>query len=533
MASWLVHIEAVDFAATLYDTDDLSTIRGASLAYLALPGRVARQLGEKLGCDVKELVAAASFGLFSVTECDGVTGEQIDRALGQLITNRRGSDDLDRVRPHLSFSWAVVPDTGNYREDLYRLQASVRVKQLQKLTLDVPPSAPGRRQPCEFDRKRPAPETINIAGLYSVASASVATRRRYGAKMRHDFYRGELGAAFERSPFEVTQTFQDIVAGQRGEAPAEAALGIPASLANKMAVVYLDGNQFTRIRDGTIFAADIPDAAKRDRHREFSDRVRQQRRVLLGRLTDELRRDGEHRLRFETLLWGGDEAMFVMPGWAAIDALSVIMRELGGWNWEDGYVLSHAVGAAICNVKTPIAVSSKLAKEIAEAGKPVARAGRPLQSIANVLSIQVFESVEPPREDVEDFRRELYGTGAARAFTLIGGAEVQAMLDLIRDFQDEPGGLPRSQLYGLIREARRRGPREIGLFEENHAEADEFLENEVRIAFERGKCEVAVERLRTPALGYSGQTPLLPLIRLAELWDYVDPFGRPPGGARP
>ena len=60
----LVRIEGVDFAYTIDDTNDLSTQRGAGLAYLAAPRALIAQAASKLGVVHKEVFTAASIGVY-------------------------------------------------------------------------------------------------------------------------------------------------------------------------------------------------------------------------------------------------------------------------------------------------------------------------------------------------------------------------------------------------------------------------------------------------------------------------------------
>jgi hypothetical protein len=535
--SYLVRIEGADFATTLYDTDDLSTIRGASQAYIYLPARIAALFRARTGWQVDAVLpGAASIGIFRAEAPGGVGEAAVENAVADAIAAPVGdaADRLDKVRPHLSFTWAAVKESGDYGADSYRLAARAKARQLCRLSVDVPRAE--ATLPCQFDRRRPAVNSVTVGGASRRASASVKARHDYGRIERHRFYESELDwSGLDKATFAVTQSLQDLVDPLRSELDDTDRVRMPLALASKIAIVYLDGNKFTAIREATVFGDGVED--KEGRHRSFDKFVREERRRdLLSRIVKRLSRDGRHnwvyrdgcwRLRFETLLWGGDEALFVLPAWALMDALPELMAALDGWTWEDGYTLSHAVGIAICNVKTPIAVARKLAEDIADAAKDKDVIGEDRRNLANAVSIQVFESVEPPRTDLSDFRAAFYGTGAARAFTLKGRAEVEDMLRIIRSFQREKDGLPRSQLYRLIAEMRTivEGPdhaetktRKLAAYAPPNGAA--LVE-----AFERSGCTIPVATLMSAALGYTPAAPRLPFIRLAELWDYVDPFG--------
>jgi hypothetical protein len=545
MPRFLLRIEGVDFATTLSDTDDLSTIRGASQAYLYLPERIAKRLCENTGWPIDKIVAGASIGIFRASVPDDLEEAAVERKLAEAITAPvTPSDRLDKVWPHLSFTWAAVREGDDYGADNYKLLARARARQLRRLSVDVPPEPTAL--PCHFDRRRPGHAgegRITVGGAFYRASASVKARHDYGANERHVFYDRELDwADLDRETFKVTQSLQDIVDTGRSDLDETDRIRLPVALASKIAVVYLDGNKFTAIREATVFGETVERQQKEQRHRAFDRFVREERRRdLLSRVVKRISRDGRHnwvcrdgcwRLRFETLMWGGDESLFVLPAWAVIEVLPELMKALEGWHWKDGYTLSHAVGIAICNVKTPIAVARDLAGQMADAAKDETVIGKDRKNLRNAVSLQIFESVEPPRQGLNEFRKHLYGTGAARAFSWIGTDEVNKALCLVRRFQDEKSGLPRSQLYGLIAAARDSGLIKAGrLTPAEQAEAQRFLddpEGPVARAFFRADCKHLMPNLREPVLGYSAEAPLLPLIRLAELWDYIDPFGATP-----
>ena len=528
MAHMLFRIEGCNVGATLYDTGDLSTIRGASRAYLQIPKLWPSLLEPALG-KIETVVVGASDGIYRAeTEA---TAEKFTELLGVAIQNAGGSNEANLV-PYLSFTFAAVAESTSYKDDIRRLVALCRSRQLQQLTVDVPPLADGATKPCPVDRKRPAATPYAMPDGQQDVSLSVAKRREYGRATRSRFYKDELEP---EEAIAVIDSFQDLVTDYRQKKPISAPKGLSPALQNKIAVVYMDGNKFTAIRESVVFQTpqDGADAA-RSRHKEFSEFVHKARASMLRDLLACLKRrpemwhknkQGDPELRFETLLWGGDEALFVLPAWALFDALPALAAALDNPSlWTHGeFFLSHATGIVICNVKTPIAVAKSLAEFIADAAKDVAKKGRSLKSYLNVFSIQVLESVEPPRQDVEEFREGFYGTRSARAFTLIGHSEIQAFLKLMRDLQKEDGGLPRSQLYKLIRSARS----DRLLVKANALKADAFLKAEVAKACQRCGCR-HLDDLRLEILGYSKEAPLLPLIRIAETWDYVDPLPNNP-----
>lgn len=552
--AYLIRIEGCDFAATLFDTEKLSVIRGASRAYLKAPELFRRALATKLGladAAVKTIAVGASDAILHVETTPALDDASIRAALNAAWRTMSGSK-LAACLPHLSFTFGIVTESADYRTDVMRLVAQCRAGQFQRPTHDLPPKpnvaklGAAAQRPCIIDRSRPvASTTVKVPGESAGAavSASVAARITYGREQRQAFYAEELEEPLKVGNVDLTvaDSFEDLVA------PAPS--GLPPQLHNKMAVVYLDGNKCTAIREAVIFGEKSGDGEVRLRQTKFSDFMRGARRkflkrILLGHLASQQammlpksKVQDEDVLRFETLLWGGDECLFVMPAWPVLSLLKPLHEALVENEWiYEGYKISHGIGILICNVKTPISVAKKLAQELADTAKPLAKVELPGKKLPdyrrfnNVLSLQILESVEPPQHDLQRFRAEFYGTSDPRAFTMVGD-EITKLAGLVAEFK-KPGGLPRSQIYGLINSARAKNLVRGGSEDDCKAfwgwhDGKNKIEGELERAFIRSGSRHLIEAWQQPLLGFSETDPqsLLPLIRLAELWDYVDPFG--------
>src|SRR5690606_6727082 len=94
-------------------------------------------------------------------------------------------------------------------------------------------------------------------------------------------------------------------------------------LNNKLAVFYVDGNGFTKIQEklcGTEKNQQDWDAfirgSRKDWLRDFvsSELLSAEEKKQKDWLGAD--KNGKPVYRFETLMWGGDEMLFVMPAWA-------------------------------------------------------------------------------------------------------------------------------------------------------------------------------------------------------------------------
>lgn len=551
MPSWVLRAEGVSFGTTIYDTNDLSTTRGASLALLRLKQAV-EPVVAVADADAKQLFNGASQCAFRFQAPDAAAAEGVRQRVVEALRQ-----DHAEAGPfsHLCFVVDCAADEGDpppltaiKDPALDRATAKVRTRQFRQWTVPAQPFhhdakdadpleliRPGTKEtylpPGKVLRPNEDKAPADAKSERRILSQSVAARRAFGRTARQQFYRDELGggrAAKILGPLgeglSFTNGFLDIV----DNAPA----GLPPSLRSKIAVVYADGNGFGGIR------RKVPT-------KSFSEQVKTLRGDMLAailawyvngahgdRWGDFAVRDGSDRdatlgLRFETLLWGGDECVFVLPAWLALPFVSVFLNATKGWQ-VDGpggpHKLTHAVGVAIAQVKTPIRQLQAIAKSAADLAK---NAGYRSQ---NSVSFDIFESLAPPDTGLAPARARLYGmspgdeTAQARLAGLLAlpGDQFDDLIERMRCLTGRRKGepFPRSQFYAALRAARAKGDftgHDAGVAAK--ASLDHFARRP-----EGEKLMQLLERNLPPSLG--GERPLpLDLALITQLWDYVDPLG--------
>ena len=113
-------IAAVNFDQTVFDTDDLSTIRGSSWTALALCGIFPKIVESEIRkTDETARVATVSSGASS---CDlriktALRPDTLLPIVAEVVEGRNeqpdGGDELTRefleIRPHMRFAWAILP----------------------------------------------------------------------------------------------------------------------------------------------------------------------------------------------------------------------------------------------------------------------------------------------------------------------------------------------------------------------------------------------------------------------------------------
>lgn len=379
MKKYLLRIEAVNFDQFIGDTDRISVVRGASLALLFAPGgvkpadRSRLDILSKLSKEFSDRSApeavstGASVGLYSLELKSDAEAADLLGKVRSWITQ----DDLLR---HATFTVALVRATDNFKEDLARLIALGNWEQVTSSTLAWPQPA---KEVCTFDGVRPASQHC----MGSHASESVFQRYQEGRLYRQRLF-SSVGVA-DLGGYPFTHSLSGLAAG------------VDSSLDGRIAVIYVDGNKF-----GTLLQA-VEDRSDAVKHWDVT--LRRLRAQLLRNLakqfwTEPIRTKTQendwfyiaHRsdesetlyrpedegldcappIRFETLLWGGDEFRWVVPAWQAWRVLEFLAKEIRSWESPQGQRLTTAVGVAFCRAKAPIArinsISAFLGDEVKE-----------------------------------------------------------------------------------------------------------------------------------------------------------------------
>lgn len=173
-------------------------------------------------------------------------------------------------------------------------------------------------------------------------------------------------------------------------------------------------------------------------------------------------RFGERGLRFEVLLWGGDELMVVVPAWCGAALLAKFFALTANWTPDipstlatglktgdkpalttDGH-MTHGAGLVFCHVKTPIARIRALANDLADRAKDALGA-----SVANVYEVAALESIDYPAESLDDYYRNRFGTAASQRWRpRLAPSDEQALSALRAGLVN----LPRRQVYDLAQQ---------------------------------------------------------------------------------
>lgn len=288
------------------------------------------------------------------------------------------------------------------------LQARNAYQQYQMPSCVLPHKAPSKEGAyiaddiCALDGIHYASEVDHTKNV----SASVASRRKFGRDRKKDFYLNILkdadhalkGDLLERlTQLEFSQSLADLELydidtenediGEASNQPIEKS-NLPVNLSGKIAVIHLDGNGFGKILNSRARMVD---------RQAFSSQMRTLQANMLVELLNwyvpsssdthwskndliappqKSAETGEvlpARLRIETLLWGGDEMVFAVPAWRAMEIVGVLEAALRKFEikWSKGpnTKLTHAFGICFADTKTPIRLLARMAGELADTAK--------------------------------------------------------------------------------------------------------------------------------------------------------------------
>lgn len=387
-----VGLEGQNFAASILDTQDLSTIRGGSLLMRDLVTSADKRLAQFFPDKVQPATLGGSFGIWHVD----APAKTVQEVLPQLHADLTREDAR-----HLGFGLVAVTDDGpgdgtGFARQRKRIRAALQRARLSENRLPYPDLNSAGQGVCEIDFVRPTSKRarkITGAGEYKSISQAVADRREAGMKGKQKLLREEIAEnTLEKAAREALKRDGRPFAMQIAsisERFADRPL-LKSNLQDKICVIALDGNGFGKIQDAALDASDRIETQK-----AFDDALASMRRTLVADVFDLVIAEGcegpptpeeaEVRkelkdvispvIRFELLLWGGDEIMFIVPGrvgWRILEQIghSVARMEFNAADLNldqaafDNSKVTFSVGAVFCHHNAPIARVKKLADDL-------------------------------------------------------------------------------------------------------------------------------------------------------------------------
>lgn len=481
MASYLLRIEGVNLSNFVYDTQDLCTIRGGGLLLLEAVKKIHDRPSIK-PFNLSPVTNGASSGIFEFQAVDDNTGASIRDKIDHLLRT-------DQTFKHATFVVDYVPDTGDFVHDRELLMTRNRVRQLQSPTLAYPTNTtgPGRTEICPRDLIRPGLNLFRGPKGAEMLSESVDCRRNYGKQQKQGFYAALTG-----------QKFGDFA----GDFAALSEAPYKGNLSNKMAVIYVDGNRFGRIQ--------TTQCRTNEDQKNWDNKIQGYRKDLLTALLAQMQNDTDWInpgdpskgnspvFRLETLLWGGDEIIWVVPAWKGWKTLEFFFEHVQTNNWRfDDQALEHAAGIVFCHNNAPIDRVVELAKKLAEKAKEKSRE-------TSLFSYQVLESFDHVGASLDEFMK--IRTRSQQQTWLGSGMVLQgkAMKAIREDMLLMREGFPKGKVHDLAAVTIEKG-----------MASTEFTDLEKRACME---IEPGVKTAWTNLKSHLGDTVAM---QVADLWDYM------------
>ena len=403
----VVLVEAVNLNKTAFSTEQLSVSRSGSRILNEWPSlfceRESSNSSDIFGGNVRsfdwpeefkfDAISTGGARLCGVLEVGSGSNKTVHADWNPTTQQQSIYDYLESIAVlnFANFVCSVEPIQSDFYEAYQRAQANNRVIQYEQLDVSLPPwNTVPDIGPCSIDDKAPADATIITPENKPLAvSAHIKKRIEIGRQLR---------APPPLDRHKTTQSLEHLALSDDKLQPWE------SKLAGKVAYLYLDGNQFGRHEKE---AARIGYQQLSRWDRELSKNYSKLLTALNHSFSDSEswflhppdteNKPEEKSLRFELLQGGGDDLLFVVPAWTAIDAILTTFRSTRRWQFS-GRNLTFSIGMVICHSNAPVRNAIALAKQLSEEAKASRRSLLAKQyaetHASNAIAYQILESFD-------------------------------------------------------------------------------------------------------------------------------------------
>ncbi len=484
MARFYLRLEGVNLNRFVYDTTNLNAVRGGGLLLLDAPERVR----ERFNFD--RVATGASSGLYSFEADDITQAESVCKQVRDFL-------DQDSNYKHATFVVDILAagDEEDFPIDHEKLLALNRWQQMNAPSLAVPATNSGFHDPCEIDLVRPAyrKRKIKIKGENKSVSRSIRQRVTYGRRKKQSFFEERSGIRIPRHPafaFDLDELTSDEKQGL---------------LNHKMAVIYLDGNGFGKIRDEIC--------KTREKLIEFDTRLKDGQKQWLVSLIELMESEegwisNKDRYRIEVLLWGGDEIIWVVPAWKGWQTLALLFETARSWEKFGDHRLTHAAGIVFCHHNAPINRIKELVEKLADLAKTKDRR-------SDLFAYEVLESFDYVSGNLLDYRKERCpqpidpDLDPDPSILILSPDGMEGIIAHARKLKDV---IPRRKLTAIVRELLRKNPGEV------RKKKLENLDEELRSAIESAGAKDSLKEITS----FFNKDKEARWLHLDALWDYLD-----------
>jgi hypothetical protein len=419
MGDYYLRVEAVNLDNFVYDTNDISTIRGGSFLLLDSVNRLA------IDNDFKKLLrkisTGASAGLFRIIGSDP---DDVQKRVKDYLSNKTDG--------HTTFVVDTLDgDNRNFKAVQEQLIAKNRWSQWQQLTIPWGKGWEEADLPCTLDGVRPGMVVERFPeNKFKKVSSSVKFRRDKGKELRNDIYAHILGKT--SCPYEFTRNLE-MLSEDKDQ-------GV---LNKKIAFIYIDGNKFGRIRDEKCTEEKMLQEFDNSVQKDFREAVL--KKLLSHMYGNDASQTADKKVRLETLLWGGDEIEWVVPAWKGWEVLR-LFYEFDPNHAYSKIPLTHAAGIVFCHHNAPIIQIRKLAHRLANLAKSNLASIPKLRENGDIFHYLILESFDMLEGCLDSFLKHYYKPIDYKEL-LLKGQEMQSFSKHMKTVRSD---FPRGKVYEII-----------------------------------------------------------------------------------
>ncbi len=401
MPHYYARIEAINLSYSVYDTNDISTIRGGSFMVLnAFRNLEAAENG------ITVLSSNASEFLCKYSARD----EKEANSIFQTLVNKIPAE----VKSIASFvgGFCEVHDTDGFQKTTERLKAENRWQQYKMLSFPLPNVDQTAEQACSLDGVRPG---VHEIGEDEIQSTAVFLRRKRGREFKHKIYKEILRSNWDEKFIEsevvgFTKHLEELSTNPK-----------QGKLNGKIALIYLDGNRFGAMRDALCKDEDF--------FRQFQEHIQGNlRKPALKAVLDRAAGDAnfqtqDGKIEFEMLMWGGDEIEWVVPAWQALSVLNIFYQEAAMHrtqeNTPDAAHFTHSGGVVFCHHNLPILQIRQYARQLCDLVKEqIPKAFSELRSEHNQFAFLNMTAMDLLKGDVKAFMTRFHAPAKPQDFII-------------------------------------------------------------------------------------------------------------------
>lgn len=417
MPIYYLRIESVNLDNSVYDTHDISTIRGGSFMILEVVKNLKGQFG------LEDAGSAASIGIYKFYATNDNAAESVRQQVLDAVKN--GTREFATY----VIAWERADASVNFDKIVQRLTAKCRWQQYQQPSLVFPAVKVDNEDfECYLDRVCPAAQSMLVGNKQQKISTSVFDRRKEGRKLRDKIYRNLLNI----KNIEFTDDLETLATRSEG-----------GNLDGKIAFIHIDGNRFGRIREELC--------KNEDDLKRFQRLIQEMRETALREILDKARasksfqtKDG--KIRLETLLWGGDEIEWIVPAWQALNVLNTFFQQTKDKQFGK-ILLTNAVGVLFCHHNLPILQVRRYAEQLCRIAKDTLPEGKfDLGPSANCFAFLNMVSFDQMTRNVNGFLEKYHAPAHAKDFVISCGD----LESLTKHLKAVKRLLPKNKLHDIL-----------------------------------------------------------------------------------